>query len=469
MRSFRACLFLTLVAVLALVIPLPPSAASSPPVGVSAPTPAMAIVADRGVVGRGDGLNFMVWLNVTGSGQITRALVNVTFNTAADLTQNSLAQGPAAWTQPGACSTIVASGWFLQWQCLGLGAGSYAWAIPANVPGNASVGHYQRVMASTLAQIGTAMIQSSANESVWIAGAVVRITDVVSAPAESARAGQIVQFWVNATNEENETTTRGGTGTAFNVTVSIQLDPGLQPGHGLASLNITYPSLPPQALLSVNLSAIVADNLTTGSVVGIHVWLRYYDFNGHGIGPVEASSPPIYVVQSTVLSTPNLLAGAAIGLVAILSTLVVLLYMGQRKIVIDEVFLMHKSGVLLRHVSQEPTLRKDDDLVASMFVALQEFIRDSFRKEASLDAVTFGGRRAAVVRGELTILAAVISRGDIEYVIPEMLAAVRAVEVTYWDSLVNWDGSMASLGEIDEVLQRLMRGQFRSPWRVQLT
>jgi len=470
MRFVPGLLILGLVALAALAPSPAPRAPGSFDVTRSALAAAIAIDMDRAVVGRGDQLNLSVWLNVTGSGQFQKTWVNLTFNTAADPSQNSLAQGPAGWTQPPGCVVLVASGWFLQWQCLGLRAGNYAWGVPAYVTANATVGRYQRVMASTASQTGSGVEAGSANATVWIAGALVQIVNIDSSPADSARGGEIVQFWINATNEAsvNPSEAANGTGTAFNVTVTIHLDEGLRPGTGLINLTTRFASLPPAADLSVNLETIVAENLSAGSVVGVSVELSYQDFNGHAIGPLEADSQPIYVVRASVLSTPNLLAGAAIGLGAIVTTLVVLLYVGQRKILIDEAFFMTKGGILIRHVSRKPDLKKDDDIVASMFVAIQEFVRDSFRKEASLDSVAFGRRHAAVVRGELTILAAVITHGDVEYVTPELVAAVRAIEAQYWDVLVNWDGNMGRLAGVDEFLSRLLSGGFRSPWRVQL-
>ena len=470
MRFLWGLLVLGLLVLAGFVMPHAPHGPASFEVVRSTPAATIDIDSDPGVVGRGDQLSLTIWLNVTGNGQFQRTWMNLTLNTAADPSQNSLAQGPVGWTQPAGCVILVASGWFLQWQCLGLRAGSYVWDVPAYVPGNASVGRYQQVMANTASQSGSAYATGSANVSVWIAGAIVRIVDLDSFPADSARVGDIVRFWINATNEAsvNPSEQANGTGTAFNVNISILLDPGLRPGSGIVNLTTHFPSLPPSAVLSVSLEAIVAENLSAGTVVGLRVELSYQDFNGHAIGPIEADSAPLYVVQANVLSTPNLVAGAAIGLGAIVTTLIVLLYMGQRKILIDEAFFMTKGGLLIRHVSRQPDLKKDDDIVASMFVAIQEFVRDSFRREASLDSVAFGRRRAAVVRGELTILAAVISHGDVDYVIPELLAAVRAIETTYWDVLVNWDGNMTRLAGVDEALARLLSGAFRSPWRVQL-
>ncbi len=470
MRIVPGLLILGLVVLASLAAVPGPAPAASFEVARSAPAAAINLTSDREVVGRGDRLNVTVWLNVTGNGQFQRTWVNLTFATAANPSQNGLVQGPVGWTQPSGCVVVLASGWYLQWQCVGLRAGSYVWGVPAYVPANASVGRYQTVTASTASQTGSGVVASSANATVWIAGAVVRIVDVDSVPGDSAHGGGVVQFWINATNDAsvNPSEEANGTGTAFNVTVTIRLDPGLRPGSGLENLTTRFSNLPPSAVLSVNLETIVAENLSAGTVVGISVTLTYQDFNGHAIGPILAASSPLYVVGTNVLSTPNLIAGAAIGLGAIITSLVVLLYVGQRKIQIDEAFFMTKGGILIRHVSRKPELKKDDDIVASMFVAIQEFVRDSFRREASLDSVAFGRRHAAVVRGELTILAAVISHGDVDYVIPELLAAVRAIEARHWDVLVNWNGNMGQLAGVDEELDRLLRGAFRSPWRVQL-
>lgn len=460
--------------ILGLALLVVATAASTPttrPFDVSAraPSASIAVVSDRPLAGRGDVLNFTVWLNVTGNGQFQRTWVNLTFNTATVPSQNSLVQGPLPWTQPAGCGYTINSSWFLEWQCVGLRAGGYQWSVPAYVPGNATVGHEQRVEASTYSTVGTGNVSASANETVWIAGAVLRIVSIESSPGEAARPGAVIQYWINASNDANPSSPDANvTGKAQDVNVTVELDSGLHPGTGFSNLTTHFASLPVGAVLSVNLEAIVAQTVTPGTSVGIRVLITYKDFNGHPIGPLQGESSAIYVVQPNVLSPTNLVAGAAIGLTAILTTLMVLLYAGQRKIVIDEAFLMTKGGLLIRHVSREPGLKKDDDIVASMFVAIQEFVRDSFRHEASLDSVAFGARRAAVVRGEVTILAAVISHGDPEAVTPELLATVRAIESRYWDVLRGWDGNLSRLRGVDEVLAQLMKGEFRAPWRVQL-
>jgi hypothetical protein len=45
---------------------------------------------------------------------------------------------------------------------------------------------------------------------------------------------------------------------------------------------------------------------------------------------------------------------------------------------VKEVFLIHKSGILLYHLSREHKPGRDEEVLSGMFTAVQEFIKDSF-------------------------------------------------------------------------------------------
>src|SRR5947208_180773 len=119
------------------------------------------------------------------------------------------------------------------------------------------------------------------------------------------------------------------------------------------------------------------------------------------------------------------------------------------------------SGILIQHLSRGPGLRKDDDLVASMFLAIQEFVRDSFHTKATLDELSFAGRKAAVLRGRHLVLAALVSRGSPRYLFPQLKAAERALEKAHGPALVDWDGRVASLDQAGPVLESFLAGGFR--------
>lgn len=465
MRSLAGSLFLVLAGLSVLAATLGPAASPQDfTVRVSAATAALWLGVDKTTVGLNDTLTYTVWVNVSGSGQIQRVTLNLTFPAYPNRTSPAILLTSGAATDPQGCIQLAVD----SWQCLNLRAGSsYPWTIPATVWENASVGYLQDANATLVIESGSTSQTLTDVRSVYIAGAVINLR-ISSSPAYTARAGDLIAFWINATNTADVNASQEANATANNVALSITLDRWLRLGPGSPNLTTNTTDLTPKSTLAYSIQVIVENYATPGTVVGIHAVISYDDFNGHPLR-FENGSTPIYVRAGDIVSPPNLIAGAAIGLAAVVTSLVVLLYFGQRKIEIEEVFLMHRNGVLIHHVSRNSDLKKDDDLVASMFVAIQEFVRDSFKSEALLDEVSFGGRKAAVVRGEHTNLAAVISRGDVEYLIPQMLAAVRAVEATYGRVLGAWDGRMAKLTGVDRILERFLRGGYRSAWRASLT
>ncbi len=108
------------------------------------------------------------------------------------------------------------------------------------------------------------------------------------------------------------------------MSLTIVLDPLLRLGPGSANLTLLLPSLTAGSVIPRNIETIVSETAPPGSSIQIHVLLTHQDFNLHPIGPVEQASTPIYIAVGDFVSTPNLIAGAAIGLAAIVATLVVL-------------------------------------------------------------------------------------------------------------------------------------------------
>jgi len=50
----------------------------------------------------------------------------------------------------------------------------------------------------------------------------------------------------------------------------------------------------------------------------------------------------------------------------------------RNKFIVEEVFLVHKSGVLITHLSRSIQANVDDIIFSGMFTAVQEFIKDTF-------------------------------------------------------------------------------------------
>ncbi|MDR1041783.1 MAG: hypothetical protein LBR80_16790 [Deltaproteobacteria bacterium] len=81
---------------------------------------------------------------------------------------------------------------------------------------------------------------------------------------------------------------------------------------------------------------------------------------------------------------------------------------------VEEIYLIHaESGLILDHIIYEGGESRDAELVAAMFTAIRDFIRDSFSvgQKEQLDNLRFGERTIFLQRTEMVFMAAVV-RGN---------------------------------------------------------
>lgn len=134
----------------------------------------------------------------------------------------------------------------------------------------------------------------------------------------------------------------------------------------------------------------------------------------------------------------------------------------ERETMLEDVFLLHRSGLLLKHYTRRLRPNIDSDVLSGMLVAIQDFVKDTFRFEGgSLNEIRFGDLRIVVAEGKWTIIAAVVrgqSPVDIE---PELHAALQDLEAKSEDLFFEWDGTMSNLPDVDETLGDLVEGRYR--------
>jgi len=158
--------------------------------------------------------------------------------------------------------------------------------------------------------------------------------------------------------------------------------------------------------------------------------------------------------------TVNLMAAAAAGLGGA-GVLGIGLYV-IRRARLEELYLMHDSGMLIRHWSRSDGMVHDSDIMSGMFIVLQEFVRDSFDdRQGSLEQLRFGQRQVLMVRGQHTVLAAVIQGRYLNALPAKLQRAVFEFERTHADILARWDGNVALLPYADAIAHRFIRPRFR--------
>jgi len=135
--------------------------------------------------------------------------------------------------------------------------------------------------------------------------------------------------------------------------------------------------------------------------------------------------------------------------------------MVEQKTVIEDIFLLHRSGLLLKHYTRRLRPNVDSDVLSGMLVAVQEFIKDSFKGEKGmLKEIRFGELRIVVMEGKWTIVACLVRGEKVMDVQPQIAAALADVESKYADLLMNWDGTMDAVPEVDVIMRKLISGEY---------
>ncbi len=129
---------------------------------------------------------------------------------------------------------------------------------------------------------------------------------------------------------------------------------------------------------------------------------------------------------------------------------------------VEQVFLIHKeTGVMLQHVSVDPTAAEDGDMVSAMLTAIQDFVHDSFKEseDATLDALKVRDLSVWIEYGPDAILAAVI-RGNAPLALRGTLVeAIEEVEFEFDGELENFRGDPSVFEPARPILERCLRLQ----------
>jgi OOP family OmpA-OmpF porin len=155
-----------------------------------------------------------------------------------------------------------------------------------------------------------------------------------------------------------------------------------------------------------------------------------------------------------------------IGLAAVLSSINVagmIVIWRSSPTVVDEVFLMSPGGLLLKHYTRRLKPDQDDDILAGMLTAVQNFIKESFDEAGGrLNEIRFENYDILISHGKNVIVAAIISTKKPERLRNQLKTATDEIEKTFGERLVNWNGDKKALTGIDPIMKRFLSGRFKS-------
>jgi len=134
---------------------------------------------------------------------------------------------------------------------------------------------------------------------------------------------------------------------------------------------------------------------------------------------------------------------------------------------VEHAFLVHRhTGLLIAHVAAEDAVSQDPQLVSSMLVAIQDFVRDSFSgaEHQGVDSVQLGELRLWSEPGPFALLVAVIRGDPPEGLHETMRNTLSRIHAERYHALESFNGDSAGLGDVEARLRELVAlGEHAAP------
>lgn len=266
----------------------------------------------------------------------------------------------------------------------------------------------------------------------------------IHAVLSGAQSGDRVEYALSLAND-------GGL-PAVDVRMATNLPAGLRlEGSGGTEWRATLSDLAVKGTADVGFAAVV-DSSSPPQDVEIVVTIAY-----HAPGSSEGY---LTTVRSKVSLAPGVASPLVLALVAVLGVTLAVGYGWRARsetVRIDQLFLIHDSGMLIRHYTNGSGLQKDSDIVGGMLIVIQEFVRDSVNdRRGPLEEVRFGDRRVLLARGSHSVIAALVAGKRLNGLPARLERAISEFERVHGAELPNWSGDLGDLADADGAFEDLL-------------
>jgi hypothetical protein len=169
-----------------------------------------------------------------------------------------------------------------------------------------------------------------------------------------------------------------------------------------------------------------------------------------------------FLIPFDTLSERLFFLGVAAALTAI-NVIGLLMVWRSSPTVVDEVFLMTPTGLLLKHYTRRLRPDQDADILAGMLTAVQNFVKDSFDEAGGkLSEIRFENYDILISHAKNVVVVAVISTKKPEKLRSQLKNATEDLERQYGERFSHWDGNKAELANIDVLLGKFLAGKYKS-------
>ncbi|MFQ5910458.1 MAG: hypothetical protein ACE5IJ_07030, partial [Thermoplasmata archaeon] len=123
---------------------------------------------------------------------------------------------------------------------------------------------------------------------------------------------------------------------------------------------------------------------------------------------------------------------------------------------VEDVFIVGNEGRLIAHKTRRLHADRDEDILAGMLTAIQEFIRDSFREGHDLRRFEFGEKSIVVQKGSHIYAAAIFAGRTPRWAESSLEAFVSDFERKYEFDKKKWSGDVSALEDLDDMMDLIV-------------
>ena len=129
--------------------------------------------------------------------------------------------------------------------------------------------------------------------------------------------------------------------------------------------------------------------------------------------------------------------------------------------IIEDLFLLYNDGRLIKHYTRRLKPSGDSDILSSMLAAVQDFVKESLTndEEGGLEEIKIGKTRIFLQKGKYISIAIMIEGEDKEGIESQVKIALKRAETEHEAILKGWDGDMATVKPLNEVMNDLLAGK----------
>jgi hypothetical protein len=131
---------------------------------------------------------------------------------------------------------------------------------------------------------------------------------------------------------------------------------------------------------------------------------------------------------------------------------------------IDEIFVITRTGLLLKHFSYKQTTIMDEDILSSMLTVVQNFITQSFNQmDTTLKELVMGNFNIIIGRGQYINIVVISPEQNIKSIEVPLDLLIKDIETKNDAVLKAWDGSLDGFIGIDDYINNFVNGSYLKP------